>query len=1180
MRVTAVCHAWRIRIGAMDSVHPFGTRARDTAGGAKWRADGHPPTLAIAAVTGSDGGAHRRPAAEPTERRASSWSVQPALQAVRPPLPVVAHLHTRCASSLPLRFISRHDVLVVSGGGGGGGGGGGAWLLEDLACLPQDGGQPLAFSLQVAADAHTGCLAPRDTSLATTSDLRDGPWRLFCEYTCVQACAEASVAALQRFATVELCQKLPMVVLVAEAACGAVPVTRGAGAQPPWLCPDAPVHRMPVEVYAERTPLSRTSGTASLQLALQRALRGTAAASAGAEAGWTVPAQTHLLWNGQYWLAETDPQVTALEEQLADAQLGDGDGGARVGLRCWLPSAWAASARWRHYLRPALQDMEEGVAGVAALANGPSPTVEAWRCRRWVLRLRKEWLVSSPDAKLAGTAAAAGWGGAEGPRTDSLPPRYPNYDFCTGAPLNLHLYDLAGPRLAAWTASTSPSHGAPPTLHTRRARWGATPSPLDAADPMWIAAVSQQMCWVPVTPPLASSSAESHATAWRLPAALQRSYALPTSAAAVPQRCLTGEAELAAAAAALAETPTHPATRLPLPLASVSVPQIDYRVGFFLDDAPAWWDGVVGESARRWWQTSPSPGHQQQQQECGGGSRATAAADADDDATPHALLMFLRERCGVPPLPAGATTSTTVAQRGHAPPPPPRVCVLRLAPTAPRRRHSQAAAAAAAAASAPALQLQWDVVPDTAVVEVNHRFTLHDVLDRAGAAADPSRATTTKPRRALLCFVEVKAALEVLQRAGVASRDDRSGGPGAVDWWARLTAFYEANTHLARRAAPAAAQDRAHGEGGAASSVCHPTVSEVVEACVRAMGLHSPASSAAAAVSAIRGAADIPHRRRANSDGTAVDSLPVCMWPRHEYDQLLRHAVMRCAAAAVAPEGVEEDAGPEESLEAAATVHASDGDAHDQRSCSTAAPCRARDPPPCPSDLPADVELRVYDEDGTRSEAPARGRDAATVTTGGPSDVPEAALPTLMRLRPRFRKADRHACRLVRQRRCGRTASTAAAAAMAISAPHQRGLSASLDALDLLTEVERRWLRRQWGPWGRYLPLDTSAPRHDAAPRASVKSTCPLQRVARTFHHMRHARAADYCVPTAAATQAAARGASAEVVAVPDLGIGLLLIHRTDVYVNAANLACQDYDSASSITTATHAADGVAGERG
>lgn len=884
------------------------------------------------------------------------------------------------------------------------------------------------------------------TATATGHQADRDAWQPFSEYRAPQACAETSALELRSFTVAQLGQRVPLVALVAERACDAKSmfsaltehcVTHRTSAvynqqcsnSPAWLPPRTPVHRVPVEVYAERTPLVQTSGTAALQRDLWQALsrvvtasashnsHGAAHLSAALQSSsskpcgglrWSISPLAHLVWNGQCWVEETDVQVVEVEEQLLGALLGDGDedaadaaagvtrstanrnavmcgtpaarcstrkkGGAgrlealRMDLnaqaptypRFWLPSCWRRASGLTEVLAPLFRDPGDGSAGIGAVCSRPAgaaaPAVSqcafssrpyevgkhtkedgrvaeaaveaaagdaqmpaALRCSQWVLRLRKAWLVASPNVKpallaRAGTEARAdvaaqpGLGNA-GVKTvpplldaargasdhsrapSSRPPapapvRYPNYDLLTGLPLNLRDYDAALRRSRdaargsrASRCSSSPSKSAVLSLWSSW-RTQAPPAPERcvqtaqaatfqyANDPFFLAALSQQVGWIRLSPSChphtlhvgAPSASALMATpgmgpvSWQLPDALRRCYKIPSSIVDVPQRwlCSGGKTAVQTAAPSIAvASSTAPAQHLPSlpppppPVASVSVPQQEWWTGFFLNDAPHWWHREVFKGAQECWAakntckdklaTPVRPRHERD------GERVATAEEV------ARVLSFLQEECRVPPPPVSASsTAAAVASPHHGAPGltsepsspvemtqktatlPPQVCMLRLAPVAPMLRRPRRLlrriehgkqehhCASTPATEALALELQWSLVPDTAAVTVNTFFSLQDVLNHAGPSGTASGALppTSSADRAVLFYVEVKAGLEVLRRVAHAaaarkdSSDDEEGPSPAPSssaaWWEQLSAFYDANTFVAQETAPPA----------------------------------------------------------------------------------------------------------------------------------------------------------------------------------------------------------------------------------------------------------------------------------------------------------------------------------------------------------------------------------------
>ncbi|GET87782.1 hypothetical protein, unknown function [Leishmania tarentolae] len=975
-------------------------------------------------------------------------------------------------------------------------------------------------------------------------------WQPFTEYSDPQACSETSALALRSFVVSQLGQRVPLLALVAEKACDAnstfsslaercvtdrTSTAHGqeCSSSPAWIPPHTAVHRMPVEVYAERIPLVQTRGTALLQQALWQALKRVLTATAGhnkhgqahlpaslqpspstpcGERRWSIAPLVHLIWNGSCWVGETDVQVMEMEERLLSALLGSGDddtadataGVARPSTnrslamcrtpatqgngrergdagriealeslssaqgsaypRFWLPSCWRHVSGSAAVLTPLVLDNDNCSPGIGARRDCPvgaaataasrcplsSRPYEVWkdttedrrapeaivkvaaaapeggaqipatlRCSQWVLRLRKTWLVASPNVKSpllirAGAVARAGVSmqpslgdagvkpvsplldaarGASGHSCtpSSRPPapapvRYPNYDLLTGLPLNLRDYDSAAKRardaarghcssstpksamLSSWpsrTISTPPAH-----------ECGVQAMQASAFqytdDPFFVAAISQQVGWVPLSTTCnphtlhvgassASTSMDAPGTgsvSWQLPDALRSHYRIPSSITDVPQRWLCSATKTATetdapttAAASSTASAQHVPSLLPLPpVASVSVPQHEWWTGFFLHDAPHWWRREVLKRAQQCRDekrmskgrvaTSLRPRHD---------LNADRVANVEEVAT---ILSFLQQECCVsrPPVSTFGTAAAVASPHQDAPALmsdpsslvemtqnratlPPQVCVLRLAPVAPALRRPRPSlrrgnqvkqdhhCVSTSATEALALELQWSLVPDTAVVTVNTFFSLSDVVDHAGLCGTEAgmMPPTLSADRVVLFYVEVKAALEVLRRvtrAAVAWEDspEEADGSSSPDWWTQLSAFYDAHMFVAKDASPPATMDKdgrvsdggrcekvgtthrgAVGDERTVPAFCHPTVTEVVRTCVQLM-LQCGGPSQNRHVSDLPSTLDSCGR-----EGNRVSSESVAVWSRLDYNALLRTAVITPAGAAVTP---------------------------------------------------------------------------------------------------------------------------------------------------------------------------------------------------------------------------------------------------------------------------------------
>ncbi|KAG5481362.1 hypothetical protein LSCM4_07073 [Leishmania orientalis] len=1568
-----------------------------------------------------------------------SWSIQSALQAAYPPVPLVTAFYSHRGSLLSPRLFYGGNLLpappslctncsgVPQGGTAAGlaksthvealDAGGGAsdaallLLLCDVATLPWAAGSRLTLALHNAAVYSDDELArrgpleasgskgdrrevnslsiaapvearvdvgaveqPRFTPIATAHSSLAHPdakrvsqdradsfssaviaadghcgkeaWKPFSDYSMAQACAETSVLALRSFAVAALGQRVPLVVLAAEKACGAgvtfpslndecaTPRTSTVYAQkrpdsPAWLPPRTAVHGVPMEVYAERTPLVLTRGTAALQQALGQALNRIAVVPAGrkrhnaaplsasfhsppsplASGGLrrSLPPLAHLIWNGQCWVEEADVQVAEMEERLLGtlaggrdghatasiagairsaqnrntitcrtrctpgATRGDGDAGRLAGLRLgwnaqsssyprlWLPSVWPQGGSrggvstplfrhdsgadpeteavlgrpgWAATSPPSKRRLASnpyeawkrvsGDAGVAEAAleapataptalEGDSQTPGALRCSQWVLRLRKTWLVTSPDVRSsilasAGAEAQANLGDADAKSAASMPAadrwasghlrapssssyapvplRYPNYDLLTGLPLDLRDYDAAARKALGTARGSRTSSRSSPTLRPPKLpRWPSeTTQPPPARDggvlqtqaagpaheggPFFFAALSQQVGWIrlcPISSPhtlhvdssSSSTPVASPATgpvSWRLPDALRSCYTLPSTIADVPQRCLcSGTAADGQAAAPSAAAASSTATELGLPVspqppvASVSVPRQEWYTGFFLHDAPHWWRHRVSECVHHRWAaesiskgtltTSVRPRHELS------GERVATWEEVTQ------MLSFLQEECGVPPPPVSPSSAAAAAAcprqggpepRSDSPPPlqltpkmstlPPQLCVLQLAPVAPKLRRAhrlircdgegelENSSMSTSTTQALSLELQWSIVADTATVTVNTFFSLQDVADHAGAAGSAAAALPLAPsaERAALFYLEVKTALEILRRvthAAGAWEDavDDAEGPSPPPssslpaWWEHLSAFYDANTFVATETAPSAAilttgVDHEVGGGGdgdlekthsgadahetLTSALCHPTVTEVVRACLRLMLQCSEPSKH-------RYVSDCPITLgRGDTENKSASPEALAVWSRRDYDALLRTAGPAATTSSTPylrsedAEGDGDNFGEHDEAEWRGTeelvpYQRADGAAHTEngsdssRAVSTGTQGRhsasissgavappmqdqatnmergspssaqvTQRSPSASSCLPYGVEVREYDEDGMRREKPDNpgGRTACMKGPKPLSTEPEDRLVVDRRapLGRRYRLSEAFQSQqapggfeavaaadvalnpfasnttaggesqqaATRGTTCGDAILAArkeamrnsgdAGASVIPTAPSQLNSAGALvqderslysglledctssastpyqsDVIGALMAEEHDRFEREWEPWLRYLPLPAT-PQDGTLPHTAPPTT-PQRRVRSVFHFLKSSAASEYCTDCPCKTKTSAEDNAAKSVVdmaapsaaaaltdgsviVQDLGLCVLHVRLTELYVNAANL--------------------------
>ncbi|KAG5481041.1 hypothetical protein LSCM1_06717 [Leishmania martiniquensis] len=1102
---------------------------------------------------------------------------------------------------------------------------------------------------------------------------------------------------------------------------------------------------------------------------------------AGSQMGWKAHDSSHpRLWLPTLWSpASSHAYISA--PLFRDDDSVDAETVAALGRPGWAAPSSSSPCEARKHVR---EDLLVTDAAVAAPAAAPAAleddtrTPGTLRCCKWVLRLRKTWLVTSPNVRSsilaradaearAGASAqpahgdaeakpfasrpAADRGASDNPRTLSsspyapVPLRYPNYDLLSGSPLDLHEYNAAAVKARHTVRGSRPSSCCSPTPRPPRQSLmpseSAQPPPAREThdgrspykgDPFFLAALSQQVGWVrlcpardPRTLPItASPESASVATSargpvsWRLPEALRSCYTMPSSIASVPQRWLcstTAEGQVAASSTVVASSTVgeeHLAASLQPPAASVSVPRQEWRAGFFLHDAPQWWWRQVSEYAHRRRaaknisdETLAMSVRLTQEH---GAERVTSLEEIVQ------LLSFLLEECDVPSPPVSAPGATAdlsplveLAPKMAAL--PPRLCILQLASVSPMLRRSRKLirrdeggeeeddCGTGSATEGLPLELQWSLVPETATVTVNTFFSLQDVVDRAGASEEAAAAlsTPTSVGRVMLLYLEVKAALEILRRVtrAAASYEDAvndAEGPSPPPsssasttraWWEQLSAFYEANTFLAKEAAPSSAistTDVGH-EGGGGSEVevstadrhgvdaqeavvsafCHPAVSDVVRASLRLMLLCSGPSQ---------------HRYEnvsppitlgsGETESTKASSGAVAVWSCRDYHALLHtawFAVTPSASPYLRSEEAEEewDEQPAPNDREGSAARAKNGSCSlcamsalthgtNRASISRSAPAQ-----PMPSKgthvkhgspsceqvaqrslcVPYGVDACKYDGDGSRCEPPAGPRDCA-VSHSSPQPESNTAEDwrgvhlcplnerSVVDRRIPLAPDDPLTAAIQTHNAPGKFgAESSADLAFASSArvahhkgkqhgeevgvddvtPPPRQLSSArppipdgedssfswpledrtdsaspappANVIDSLIAEEHNRFDLQWKPWLQYLPLVATwgngrLPTSDSLPG-------PRVHVPNVFPFVKVSAAAEYCVgcPLKKKISAGDSGAHVSVgastppadgmpsdgaVVVHDLGLCVLRIAHTDVFVNAANLLFRD----------------------
>ncbi|KPA78551.1 hypothetical protein ABB37_06151 [Leptomonas pyrrhocoris] len=397
-------------------------------------------------------------------------------------------------------------------------------LLQDTPSVHEEGSNGGREEAALPARVLTSCPKACDTS----SGVRSSPlqkaetsagaavWSLRVAHTDVQVCADVSSVSLRSFALQELGQRVPSLLFLAEkpyavgdedvmdcVACLDNDTTSATVIDSPSRVSDSAgsavvraARRVPIEAYAERTPLIQTCGTAALQLSLQRALAAatwltqTAKEEPGSHTCVSAPcgeSPRHLVWHEKDWVVEADGQLAAMEEQLLplfsqecvngstltcaarkkqpprqqqQQQLACASS-ANVPLRAWLPSRWAPSSKStamallstmvpRTYsakeLKSDLCGCRSHLTADWALPAGAAPHRTA--CKSWTFRLHKSWLVtglrqSPPSLPTFAQHSRNSVGAAAGSSAVSLhvcrdePLRLFNYDLHTGMPLNL-----------------------------------------------------------------------------------------------------------------------------------------------------------------------------------------------------------------------------------------------------------------------------------------------------------------------------------------------------------------------------------------------------------------------------------------------------------------------------------------------------------------------------------------------------------------------------------------------------------------------------------------------------------------------------------------------------------------------------------------------------------------------
>lgn len=346
---------------------------------------------------------------------------------------------------------------------------------EHIACGADDcqhtqSGTPLHTPV---LEASAAVRFQRQQELAATTQQKTAAaahivWSSHVAHDSVQVCADVTGASLRAFTMQELGQRGPTLLFLAEKPYVAgdehvrsrsVPLPKRVGQAEDALPADqsclaaamvshvaVATRRVPVEAHAERIPLARTSGTAALQLALQRAVVKANWLTAfspsvedkklveGMKCGTvaTSESQLHLVWGSKDWLVEEDAQLAAAEEELlqslhqkySSTDLGPVSeafappaGTTTVAtLRAWLPSRWTTE-RNASMIPPVHSRQESGdelynapgIPGASAYESAPPGfTGEAClppppqcrspqrtsACFSWMFRVRKSWLVT------------------------------------------------------------------------------------------------------------------------------------------------------------------------------------------------------------------------------------------------------------------------------------------------------------------------------------------------------------------------------------------------------------------------------------------------------------------------------------------------------------------------------------------------------------------------------------------------------------------------------------------------------------------------------------------------------------------------------------------------------------------------------------------------------------------
>ncbi|KPI83174.1 hypothetical protein ABL78_7803 [Leptomonas seymouri] len=355
----------------------------------------------------------------------------------------------------------------------------GAWVEEPLAP---------ASTQEWGSEADSAAILPKPPSMCVSENCgtpisvnpaahkpetpaHHSGWSFSAAYEGVQVCADISCDSLRYFTMRELGQRTPSMLFLAERPyaagdenargrlVGADGHTHRAAAaaensvSTEWGCPGSAAgvatRRVPIEAYTERIPLTQTSGTAALQLALRRALATAtwlapnAEGQPGSEActGSSAVEPPHLVWCERDWMVETDRQLAAMEEQLLQRLSVDRHGGNNMGVKCgmeqrqsplrssadvplraWLPARWATGSKsimmvpLTHNEKGMQSDLYRGQDQLATewVPHAPTGTglpllqsvgtlhhalhsCSPYRsppCKSWVFRLRKSWLVT------------------------------------------------------------------------------------------------------------------------------------------------------------------------------------------------------------------------------------------------------------------------------------------------------------------------------------------------------------------------------------------------------------------------------------------------------------------------------------------------------------------------------------------------------------------------------------------------------------------------------------------------------------------------------------------------------------------------------------------------------------------------------------------------------------------